>query len=108
MAHDSPHSRLRRGVWIGNSLSVRAILSPAVSHAKACRQGNGGWTSQQALVAIPCAQHLPAAAPARAAHPHSTQSLRQRLAAVWRRSSLVLSRPPGRVEFTETSYRAVL
>jgi hypothetical protein len=42
------------------------------SHAYARRQNDASRARQQALVAVARAQHLPAAAPARAAHPHST------------------------------------
>jgi hypothetical protein len=42
-----------------------------VSHAQA-RHERTACTGQQALVAVARTQHLPAEAPSRAAHPHST------------------------------------
>lgn len=42
------------------------------SHANVRHTRIVGCASHQALVAVACTQHLPAEAPARAAHPHST------------------------------------
>lgn len=54
------------------SLSVRAILRPVGSNAKALFQRSAAYTSNKTLVAGARAVHLPSAPPPRPAGPHST------------------------------------